>query len=358
MQMGRNKIAGKIPPEIGRLTELQILSLDSNDLTGEIPTQLGDLKKLFVLNLSNNHLTGEIPWGLTNLARLESLDLSANNLTANIPEWLGDCRRLLSLNLSHNILSGEIPEELGNLVSLKYMLDLSSNSLSGQIPSSLSKLAMLEVLNVSHNNLSGQIPSSFSNMVSLPSIDFSWNNLTGAVPTGSTFRNVSANAFVGNSGMCGNIVGLTPCEKPKRKSNKVLICVLVLVCGLVVFITIITVTLILCAKGKEERKRPNLIQSSESLIWERDGQYKFGEIREATEDFDDKYCIGQGGSGTVYKAVLQSGLVLAVKQLHTFDSTDIPEVIRASFQNEIRMLTEVRHRNIIKLYGFCSRKGF
>ena len=28
-----------------------------------------------------------------------------------------------------------------------------------------------------------------------------------------------------------------------------------------------------------------------------------------------------------------------------------------SFQNEIGALTDVRHRNIIKLHGFCSRRG-
>ena len=39
------------------------------------------------------------------------------------------------------------------------------------------------------------------------------------------------------------------------------------------------------------------------------------------------------------------------------ESSDILEVSRMSFQNEIRTLTEVRHRNIIKLYGFYSRNG-
>ncbi|KAF4358210.1 hypothetical protein F8388_009493 [Cannabis sativa] len=39
------------------------------------------------------------------------------------------------------------------------------------------------------------------------------------------------------------------------------------------------------------------------------------------------------------------------------DSSDISEVSRISFENEIRTLTEVRHRNIVKLYGFCSRNN-
>jgi serine/threonine protein kinase len=39
------------------------------------------------------------------------------------------------------------------------------------------------------------------------------------------------------------------------------------------------------------------------------------------------------------------------------DSSDIPAASRKSFENEIRVLTEVRHRNIIRLYGFCSIRG-
>ena len=40
------------------------------------------------------------------------------------------------------------------------------------------------------------------------------------------------------------------------------------------------------------------------------------------------------------------------------DSTDIPTANRQSFETEIRVLTEVRHRNIIKLYGFCSMRWY
>ncbi|KAF5176026.1 Receptor-like protein kinase [Thalictrum thalictroides] len=38
-------------------------------------------------------------------------------------------------------------------------------------------------------------------------------------------------------------------------------------------------------------------------------------------------------------------------------SGDIPQLNLRSFQNEIRTLTEVRHRNIVKLNGFCSEQG-
>ncbi|KAJ0041817.1 hypothetical protein Pint_19318 [Pistacia integerrima] len=37
---------------------------------------------------------------------------------------------------------------------------------------------------------------------------------------------------------------------------------------------------------------------------------------EATEDFDIKYCIGTGGHGSVYRAQLSNGRVVALKKLH------------------------------------------
>uniref|UniRef100_A0A803PGJ5 non-specific serine/threonine protein kinase n=1 Tax=Cannabis sativa TaxID=3483 RepID=A0A803PGJ5_CANSA len=362
LQVKRNRISGKIPVELGNLTKLHLLSLDSNELSGNIPTEIGRLTNLFKLTLSNNHLTGEIPESLSNLTGLEDFDLSVNNLEGKIPKWLGTCERLLSLNLSHNILSSEIPYELGNLVHLHYMLDLSSNSLFGEIPSSLSKLTMLEILNISHNHLSGSIPQSFSSLISISYIDFSYNKLTGSIPTGGIFQNARTSAYYyGNLGLCGNSTGLKPCKRHTNISNNALILISSLVFGLVVFVTAIVITLILCHKFKvldKHKKDSNKSDTHQSLIWEKEAKFTFGEIVEATEDFDDKYCIGKGGFGTVYKAMLRSQeLVLAVKRLHMSDSSDISEVSRISFQNEIRTLTEVRHRNIVKLYGFCSRNN-
>ncbi|KAM6592172.1 hypothetical protein CsatA_014777 [Cannabis sativa] len=372
LQMGRNKISGKIPSELGNMKKLQYLSLESNELSGVIPTQLGNLSLLFVLNLSNNHFNGNIPRSLSKLTRLESFDLSSNNFSGLIPTWLQDYRSLSSLNLSHNKFSGEIPQEVGNLVSLKYMLDLSSNLLSGEIPSNLVKLSSLEIFNVSNNQLSGEIPSSFSNMVSLVSVDFSYNNLTGEIPTGKPFQN--KNAFLGNSGLCigesggvNNNLNLNLCSSTtndnkssnNNRTTHILIGVLVPICALIIFAS---VTVIICLLRQKNRLLDDENQSSEnnkfeeSLIWEKEGKFTFREIVKATEDFSEKFCIGKGGFGSVYKAVLSSNTV-AVKRLNVSDSNDVPKSYRQSFLNEIKTLTEVRHRNIIKLYGFCSRRG-
>jgi serine/threonine protein kinase len=75
-------------------------------------------------------------------------------------------------------------------------------------------------------------------------------------------------------------------------------------------------------------------------------------IIEATEDFDEKYLIGEGGSGFVYKANLPSGQVVAVKKLHAEVDSEMNNF--TAFTNEVKALTQIKHRNIVKLYGFCS----
>jgi len=91
-------------------------------------------------------------------------------------------------------------------------------------------------------------------------------------------------------------------------------------------------------------------------IWSFDGKMVYENIIEATEDFDDKHLIGVGGQGSVYKAVLDTGQVVAVKKLHSV--IDEEDSTLKSFTSEIQALIEIRHRNIVKLYGFCLHSRF
>ncbi|TQE09806.1 hypothetical protein C1H46_004580 [Malus baccata] len=368
--VNNNNLTGSLPECLRNCSALSRVRFDGKQFTGnltnafggQIPNGIGNLTFLFTLNLSRNHLTGSIPKSLGTLSKLELLDLSDNSFMGDIPIDPGTFDKLTSLNLSHNNLSGNIPAEIGNL-ELRYLLDLSSNSLSGQIPSNLAKLTQLEVLNVSNNRLSGAIPSSFTNMLSLNSYDFSYNNLTGAVPSSGIFQKAPANAFAWNPGLCGALEGLTACSSSGKKSNtntnKILIGVFVPVCGLLLIAAAIALILIFRKKPKplDVETKSSKSESFESNIWEREVKFTFGEIVKATEDFDEKYCIGKGGFGTVYKAELLSGQIVAVKRLNISDSSDIPATNRQSFENEIKTLTHVRHRNIIRLFGFCSRRS-
>ncbi|XP_043705108.1 MDIS1-interacting receptor like kinase 2-like [Telopea speciosissima] len=360
LKISGNNISGKIPPEVAQLTQLGRLDLSFNKLSGEIPKEFGLLSTLFHLDLNDNQISGHVPVEIGKLIDLKFLDLSANRITGSIPTQLGLCSKLLSLNLSWNSLNGIIPSEIGNLVVLKEQLDLSHNSISGSIPPQLGKLIMLEMLNLSHNMLTGSIPLSLQGMVSLSYLDLSYNELEGVVPNSRVFKNASRQAFRNNKGLCGELQGVPPCNRShssdgsNKNKHKIIISIIASLIGIVLLsFEIIGVLFLMQEKVKKgnieivRRNHGNIFS-----IWNFDGNIAYEDIIQATEDFDAKYCIGTGTYGSVYKAVLPTNHVVALKKFHPFEGEVI--VDEKSFENEIRTLTNIKHRNIVKLYGFCS----
>ena len=90
LNLHRNGLSGEIPPELGNLSNLEVLSLWTNRLSGEIPPELGNLSRLETLYLWDNRLGGDIPPELGNLANLRNLSLSKNKLGGCIPSSLED----------------------------------------------------------------------------------------------------------------------------------------------------------------------------------------------------------------------------------------------------------------------------
>ena len=125
-----------------------------------------------------------------------------------------------------------------------------------------------------------------------------------------------------NKGLCGNVSDLEPCptssdKSQNHKTNK----------GILVFLPIGLGTLILAlfafgvshhlcrsSKTKENQDAKSPVQNL-FAIWSFDGNLVYENIVEATKDFDNKYLIGVGGQGNVYKAELHTSQVV-VKKLH------------------------------------------
>ncbi|KAM3240179.1 hypothetical protein ACQJBY_053707 [Aegilops geniculata] len=87
----------------------KVLRLGKNKLTGAIPQEIGQLKTVVYLNLSFNNFYGEIPQSICNLTNLQGLDLSNNHLTGAIPAALENLHFLSHFNISNNDLGGPIP---------------------------------------------------------------------------------------------------------------------------------------------------------------------------------------------------------------------------------------------------------
>ncbi|MCY4399680.1 MAG: M66 family metalloprotease [Gemmatimonadetes bacterium] len=182
LALGENRLIGVIPPELGRLANLEHVWLAKNNLTGTIPPELGHLTNLKRLDLKYNGLTGPVPPELRGLRKLQRLDLYQNQLTGPIPPWLGDLTELTFLALRFNDFTGPIPPELGSLGELAVLL-VGYNNLSGPIPPELGNLDELNWLEVHVNNLSGPIPPELGNLNNLHTLQLADNNLSGPIPS-------------------------------------------------------------------------------------------------------------------------------------------------------------------------------
>lgn len=82
------------------------------------------------------------------------------------------------------------------------------------------------------------------------------------------------------------------------------------------------------------------------LIMNQFRRFTYQELKEATGNFNEE--IGRGGSGIVYRGVLDRKQVVAVKKL-----TNATQV-KQEFQGEITMIARINHINLLRIWGFCS----
>ncbi|BAF18683.2 Os06g0142500 [Oryza sativa Japonica Group] len=71
-------------------------------------------------------------------------------------------------------------------------------------------------------------------------------------------------------------------------------------------------------------------------------------LKNATNNFDSGQKLGAGGHGIVYKGILRDNNVVAVKRSNFLHVTDAEE-----FVQEIIMLSQINHRNVVRLIGCC-----
>ncbi|XP_074318831.1 wall-associated receptor kinase-like 1 [Silene latifolia] len=88
--------------------------------------------------------------------------------------------------------------------------------------------------------------------------------------------------------------------------------------------------------------------SSEERLAEQTRLFTSKELEKATDQFNADRVLGRGGQGIVYKGMLSDGNLVAIKK-HKIGSNSPLE----DFINEIAILSELNHRNIVKLIGCC-----
>ncbi|KAJ0802054.1 putative protein kinase RLK-Pelle-LRR-XI-1 family [Helianthus annuus] len=258
--------------------------------------------------------------------------------------------RLVCSQISPNFHFGGINSQLSgnvlfqrNTCYLRY-LNLSMNLMTGAI-TSLLDCNYLRYLDITNNSFVGEElnRTEFTELVILNQYP---NNLTAIVPSHSSVQDREGGLS------CNALSGQSPGKEhmPRNKLVQHLTTIIPIILGLC-FLLLVYV----CHKRntatrkqmQQERKKHGDVCS----ILNYDGTIAYEDFITATEDFDLKYCIGTGGYGSVYEAKLPNGKTFALKKLHHFEAEQ--PAFDQSFKNEVQVLTNLRHKNIVKLYGFC-----
>ncbi|XP_020574055.1 LOW QUALITY PROTEIN: LRR receptor-like serine/threonine-protein kinase GSO2 [Phalaenopsis equestris] len=378
-----NALRGEIPKEIANLTELTDLYLNVNGLTGGIPSEIGKMASLEVLQLCYNRLTGSIPTQLGALSKLSVLALQSNQLTGAIPASLGDLPQLLRLDLSFNRLFGSIPRKLAQLPQLS-VLDVRNNSLSGYVPSDLQRLSK----GFQFSNNKGLCGVGFSSLQACTSADFF--NPNRPEPYGGP--DASAGLLpkeIPQSADFSQNCNFSHCSN-KSKSSAITIIVVVIVVsigvvilGLFVFVWYrrqkqrigssleLSDSRLSTDQAKEVlRKRVSPLINLENTNgngWDplADGgssngfsqevqsfRFNLEEVECATQYFSEVNLLGKTNFVSTYKGMLRDGSLVAVKSI-TKTSCKTEE---AEFLKGLKMLTLLRHENLVGLKGFCCSR--
>ncbi|VAH37794.1 unnamed protein product [Triticum turgidum subsp. durum] len=164
------------------------------------------------------------------------------------------------------------------------------------------------------------------------------------------------------NGTCTNMRGTYQCSAKKSASRLPgLITIIAISAGFGIVFSLLGISKI--SNKFKQRRAKNLrrkffkknhglllqqLISSNQDIAERMRIFSLEELDQATNKFDHNRILGGGGHGIVYKGILSDQRIVAIKKAKIVVQREIDQFI-----NEVVILSQTNHRNVVKLFGCC-----
>jgi Leucine-rich repeat (LRR) protein len=168
LDLSFNSLTRVIPSDIARLTGLTRLVLQSNSLTGSaIPLEMSALTRLSVFDVNlNRELAGGLPSEIDRWTDLRKFNVESTNMNGALPSAIGKWTNLENWYSRRVKWDGTIPSEVGLMSSLK-VLDFSGagGSMYGPIPEEIYNITSLTWLGLTRTGVQGTISTAISTAI-------------------------------------------------------------------------------------------------------------------------------------------------------------------------------------------------
>ncbi|GAB2269073.1 Pollen receptor-like kinase 3 [Dionaea muscipula] len=380
------------------------LRLEGMGLTGKIDiNSLSKLPTLRTISIMNNKFTGNIP-EFNRLSALKAIYLSGNQFSGEIPtDYFATVESMKKVFLSNNQFTGEIPASLAKLRNL-LELHLEDNQFTGAIPPDL-KQPPLVSFNVSNNRLAGQIPAG---LLAFNSSSFNGNSEICGQSVGRDCVETHADVVVVPSDDHQPPKGPTilDLQPPKQDANSNIVATAATVS--VVIFSLAVVVIFVTRRKDEEEEEEGIVDHGAALgnqdvnegdevkvevassggcvssrkesssnsgrrstsskkggsshgkggtgggtgigdlviVNDEKGVFGLADLMKAAAE-----VLGNGGTGSAYKATMANGVAVVVKRMK-----EMNKVGKESFDEELRKLAGLKHWNILPPLAYHYRK--
>ncbi|KAI5070135.1 hypothetical protein GOP47_0014478 [Adiantum capillus-veneris] len=155
-----------------------------------------------------------------------------------------------------------------------------------------------------------------------------------------------ASSFSGNPGLCGPPL---PIMCPQYPLNSSILIFIASGAALFLLLFLLLLGLLYFLTSRSKLHSPTSASAVDSYL-----RFSWKSLQQATSGFGHANILGVGGSATVYKGQLPNGRMISIKVLRKGDHTLLyTDDVQNQFFTELEVLGKLRHRNLVRILGYC-----